>query len=186
MYSFFEFFAGGGMARMGLGPMWECIFANDCSAKKASAYTQNFPQNPHVLLVEDVAKIKLSDLRGTPDLVWGSFPCQDLSLAGNGAGLRGERSGVFWPFWNLVKGLQRSGRCPTLVVLENVEGILTSHAGNDFKALVKAVCNAGFRLGAVTVDAVHFLPQSRPRIFFIAVRQGSPIPSRLIDRKSVV
>jgi len=187
MYSFYEFFAGGGMARMGLGPRWECIFANDCSAKKASAYTRNFPQDSPILLVEDVAKVKVSDLPGTPDLVWGSFPCQDLSLAGNGAGLQGERSGVFWPFWNLVRGLQRSGRSPTIVVLENVEGILTSHGGNDFRALVKAVCNAGFRLGAVTVDAVHFLPQSRPRIFFVAVRQDGRIPNRLMldDSNSV-
>jgi DNA (cytosine-5)-methyltransferase 1 len=41
------------------------------------------------------------------DMAWASFPCQDLSLAGGGAGLKGERSGTFWPFWNLMKGLMK-------------------------------------------------------------------------------
>jgi DNA (cytosine-5)-methyltransferase 1 len=42
-----------------------------------------------------VGKLKTSDLPGFADLAWASFPCQDLSLAGGGAGLRGDRSGTF-------------------------------------------------------------------------------------------
>ena len=87
MYRFFEFFAGGGMARMGLGEVWSCAFANDCSEKKTEVYRANFPDAPETLRVDDVANIRVRDLPGTPDLVWGSFSCQDLSLAGSGAGL---------------------------------------------------------------------------------------------------
>jgi len=39
--SFYEFFAGGGMARAGLGDDWTCLFANDFDAKKGFAYQAN-------------------------------------------------------------------------------------------------------------------------------------------------
>src|SRR4051812_35261082 len=131
MPSFYEFFAGGGMARAGLGPTWTCLFANDIDAKKASAYNQNWGSQE--ICVGDVGRLTTDDLPGTADLAWASFPCQDLSLAGMGAGLRGSRSGTFWPFWRLVQSLNREGRSPTMVVLENVCGALTSHDGADFR-----------------------------------------------------
>ena len=40
--TFYEFFAGGGMARLGLGEGWDCTFANDFDAMKADAYRANF------------------------------------------------------------------------------------------------------------------------------------------------
>ena len=98
MRSFYEFFAGGGMARAGLGDGWTCLFANDFDARKAGAYRVNYP-GPDVLREGDVRKIKAKDLPGHADLIWGSFPCQDLSLAGGGAGLKGERSGTFSRCW---------------------------------------------------------------------------------------
>jgi hypothetical protein len=94
--NWYEFFAGGGMARLGLGAKWNCVFSNDWCEKKASAYRAFFGPSEQ-LKVSDVAKLALRDLPGAPDLVWASFPCQDLSLAGAGAGLRGERSVKFRP-----------------------------------------------------------------------------------------
>lgn len=116
------------MARLGLGSTWKCIFANDFCEKKAKAYRAFFGPSPE-LKVADVERLTTSDLSGVPDLVWASFPCQDLSLAGNGAGLDGERSGAFRPFWRLVSRMIDEGRAPRLVVLENVTGALTSHSG---------------------------------------------------------
>ena len=99
--TFFEFFAGGGMVRAGLGAAWQCTFANDFDPKKARSYETNW--GGAELLEADVGTIAAKDLPpATPDLIWGSFPCQDLSLAGDGAGLAGNRSGSFWPFWRLV------------------------------------------------------------------------------------
>lgn len=172
MPSFYEFFAGGGMARAGLGDKWRCLFANDIDARKAASYARNWG-NKH-LRVEDVAALTTEDLPGCPDLVWASFPCQDLSLAGSYAGLRGERSGTFWPFWRLMKSLAKEGRAPAAIVLENVCGALTSHRGEDFAAIGSALAREGYRFGAVVIDAVHFLPQSRPRLFVIAVSEKLP------------
>lgn len=179
MNRFFEFFAGGGMARMGLGAGWECVFSNDWDTKKAISYRENF-KGRDVFVCEDVARIQASDLPGTPDLVWGSFPCQDLSLAGLGAGLKGGRSGIFWPFWRLMSGLIEDGRSPRVIVLENVVGTLTSHGGKDFESIIRSVIASGYKVGAMVVDAIHFLPQSRPRLFIVAVERSAKIPDKLI------
>ena len=167
--TFYEFFAGGGMARAGLGPGWGCLFANDFDAKKAASYKANWGA-AHFRLA-DIHDLKAADLPGEADLAWASFPCQDLSLAGNGAGLGGERSGSFWGFWRLMQGLKAARRAPKVLVLENVTGALTSNGGRDFQELCRALHVLGYVFGALTMDAVHFVPQSRPRLFIVAVRE---------------
>lgn len=178
MRSFYEFFAGGGMARAGLGPAWGCLFANDFDEKKSKTYRDNWGNNE--LKTADVGKLKTSDLPGIADLVWGSFPCQDLSLAGGGAGLKGDRSGTFWPFWSLIKSLIAEDRAPKLIVLENVCGTLTSHGGKDFTAICNALTQASYRFGAIVADASLFVPQSRPRLFIIAVRDDIKISENIV------
>lgn len=174
---FYEFFAGGGMARAGLGNGWKCLFANDFDPKKAEVYAANWGKAG--LYVGDVASVAPFQLPGEADLAWASFPCQDLSLAGIGAGLKGDRSGAFWPFWRLLMQLRREGRAPRTIVLENVCGLLTSHRGEDFVSLCRAVSNGGYRMGAAVIDAVHFLPQSRPRLFVVGVRDDLTLPIEL-------
>jgi DNA (cytosine-5)-methyltransferase 1 len=177
MATFYEFFAGGGMARAGLGKDWQCVFANDFDEKKAAAYRINW--GGEHFKVADVASLTVDDLPpGTADLAWASFPCQDLSLAGNYAGLSGRRSGTFWAFWDLVRTLNDESRAPHLIVLENVCGALTSHGGRDFAAIGSAVATAGYHFGAVVIDAAKFLPHSRPRLFIIASRSAE-IPREL-------
>ena len=167
--TFYEFFAGAGMARAGLGAKWRCVFSNEFDVKKSGVYRKNW-KTPDVLKVADVGTLTTADVPGVADLAWASFPCQDLSLAGAGAGLKGDRSGTFWPFWRLMQGLIEEGRAPKLIVLENVCGTLTSHGGKDFAALCSTFVKAGYYFGAVIVDAVRFVPQSRPRLFVIGVR----------------
>ena len=166
------------MARIGLGPGWRCQFANDIDPAKASAYADNFGRGE--LHLGDIAGLAADDLPGTADLMWGSFPCQDLSLAGLGAGLQGARSGAFHLFWRLAEQLQRKGRAPRLVAVENVCGTLTSQGGRDFGALCQAFVQGGYRPGALVIDARLFVPQSRPRLFLIGVHAEMPIPPFLL------
>jgi len=183
-FSFYEFFAGGGMARAGLGSAWSCLFANDFDPMKARVYADNWGGDH--MRCEDVAQIAPADLPGVPDLVWASFPCQDLSLAGDYKGLgrhdanEGTRSGTFWPFWRLMHSLRDEQRAPTLVVLENVLGVLTSNGGQDFQAIAKTLTRSGYRFGAVVMDARWFVPQSRPRVFVVAVRADVEVPAELM------
>lgn len=177
MRTFYEFFAGGGMVSAGLGPTWRCLLANDISERKAHAYAANWGGDH--LVVGDIYDLRSGDLPDQADLAWGSFPCQDLSLAGAGAGLSGKSSGAFWGFWDLIRSLNRAGRKPRTIVLENVYGTLTSHDGKDFDAIAKAISEEGYVFGAMVIDAIHFLPQSRPRLFILCVDAALPIPDAL-------
>ncbi|PPJ04096.1 DNA (cytosine-5-)-methyltransferase [Nocardia nova] len=210
MHSFYEFFAGGGMAMAGLnksGAAWTCRFANDIDKKKADSYLRNWLRNePGLLGPEDAPlgtaaeevdeKIRMVGHLGIGsvadvdtqkhlghdqvDLAWASFPCQDLSLAGAGAGLSGERSGTFMPFWKLIKTLRDEGRPPKLVVLENVVGALTAGKGQDFVTLGDMLATTEYRFGAVVINAAYWVPQSRPRLFVIAVHRDVPIKDELM------
>jgi len=178
--TFYEFFAGGGLARVGLGSRWECLFANDISEKKAEAYRNNF-LHADELIVDDIHNITVEELPGHAMLAWASFPCQDLSLAGNGHGLYAKRSGTFWPFWELMQDLQQKNRKVPLIVIENVVGLLTSNDGQDFSSLCSAFTKAGYNLGALVINAEQFVPQSRPRLFIIAVAKTWVIPEELFQ-----
>ena len=171
----FEFFAGGGLAGLGLaaaGGGLRTTFANDLDPAKARSFAANHDIAP---VVGDVWDLTPADLPGRPDLCWASSPCQDLSLAGARGGLEARRSGAFWGFWRLMQGLDAQGRGPRVVVIENVVGLLTSGGGADFAAVCAAIVEAGYRVGALEMDAAHWLPQSRPRLFIVGVRgDGAP------------
>jgi DNA (cytosine-5)-methyltransferase 1 len=165
---YFEFFCGAGMVRAALGSHWKCDFANDFDNEKCAIYRRNFSGS--WLRSADIASLTTSDLPiESAHLAWASFPCQDLSVAGNGAGLQGRRSGTFWHFWALMETLARQGRAPKVIALENVCGTLSSHSGGDFRAIADAFRRIGYRVGAFVIDAESFLPQSRPRLFFIGI-----------------
>lgn len=179
MPGFYEFFAGGGMVRAGLRREWTCLFANDFDAKKGMTYQANWGAAGE-LRVGDVGAIGPDDLRGEAELAWASFPCQDLSLAGAGAGLKGERSGTFYVFWRVMEQLITQGRGPKIIALENVCGALTSHGGADFAAICDTLAKSGYRYGALVVNADLFVPQSRPRLFVIGVRDDVAIDPALL------
>lgn len=173
------------MARAGLGASWHCLFANDFDWMKVDTYEANWGAGD--IKCEDVASLRLTDLPGhAVDLVWASFPCQDLSLAGNYRGLGRERdtavtrSGTFWPFWRLIREVAADRRAPRAIILENVYGCLTSRSGKDFASIATALSDLDYRIGAAVIDAAHFVPQSRPRVFFIAFRNDQIIPTSLI------
>ncbi len=160
------------MARAGLGEGWRCLFANDLDPLKARTYRDNWGGDDFVQ--GDVWDLSAADLPGRADLAWASSPCQDFSLAGARAGLDGGRSSAFFGFWRLIEALEREGRAPRAVVLENVGGLLSSRAGEDFSAVCARLAARGYRFGAVEIDAARLLPQSRPRVFVIAAKGAVP------------
>ncbi len=170
------------MARAGLGGGWQCTFANDFDPMKAATYLANWGAD-HFQLA-DINALATTDLPGWVDLAWASFPCQDLSLAGKAAGLGTvqdqTRSGAFWAFWRLMEGLIAENRAPSFIVLENVYGSLTANGGRDFATIARCLSLGGYRFGALLIDAARFVPQSRPRIFIVAVRASMDIPVKLL------
>lgn len=164
--SFLEFFAGGGMTRLGLGAGWRCLFANDFDETKRAAYGANFGLAHH--RSGDINALRLNELpRELADLAWASSPCQDLSLAGARGGLQATRSGAFFGFWRLIEALHDSRRGPRSIVIENVVGLLSSRAGADFAAIVERLASRGYFVSALVLNASDFVPQSRPRLFIV-------------------
>ena len=95
--------------------------------------------------VGDITKLRGADLEPV-DCVTGGSPCQDLSIAGNRAGLAGERSGLYMEQIRVVKELReedekrgRTGRFvrPRYMVWENVPGAFSSNEGKDFAAVLE-------------------------------------------------
>ncbi len=173
-----EFFAGSGLVGEGLAPEFETLWANDNSTKKADVFRAN---HPHVHFQPGgIEGVYGQDLPAA-DLAWASFPCQDLSLAGNLGGMKvGTRSGLFWEWVRVLRELNECGKRPPVLVAENVVGFVVAERGKHFRRAYRALRDLGYRLGALVIDAKMFLPQSRPRAFIIAVSDEIPLDG-LID-----
>lgn len=178
---FAEFFAGGGMVRQGLGDAWQCVLANDIDPKKCDIYQQNWGENH--LVRGDIANLETDRLLQPIDLYWASSPCQDFSLAGRGEGLAGKRSGIFLTWLKKISEANTKGYRPRIIAFENVGGLVTSNNGDDFAYVVLSLAKLGYKVGALEIDAKHFLPQSRPRIFVICVRKDVVIDKKLVSEE---
>ena len=102
------------------------------------------------------------------DLIYGGFPCQDVSVAGKRAGLDGARSGLWFEFHRIVRELR-----PRWVVIENVPGLLSSNGGADFAVILAGLDELGFDAAWAVLDSQHFgVPQRRRRVFVVAGPRG--------------
>jgi DNA (cytosine-5)-methyltransferase 1 len=176
--TFCEFFAGIGLVREGLSASgWQCVYANDIDPKKRAGYEARFGTGGHFHLgdVWDTTEV-VARIPGRPFLATASFPCIDLSVAGHYTrGLSGHHSSTFFAFTRALEAL--ADRKPPVVLVENVVGFLTSRKGADFADASRALADLGYRLDAVILDASHFTPQSRPRVFLFGVQPDVPLPS---------
>ncbi len=172
-HAYLEFFAGSGLVAQGLKTMFTPIWANDIDVKKAAVYTANHTEKHfHLGSIADVAGNELP----AAALAWASFPCQDLSLAGLAGGIHGKRSGLVWEWLRIIDEMPAA---PSILVAENVLGLVSSSGGTHYRQLHAALTERGYKVGAMLLDAVRFVPQSRPRIFVVAVRSDLPVPAEL-------
>lgn len=166
-----EFFAGIGLVRLGLEDAGFTVpWSNDIEPDKHLMYTNHFQDDPltHTYALGDVAEIGAADLPTGLDLAWASFPCTDLSLAGRRLGLVGKQSATFWHFTRILDELGAAR--PSVVALENVNGLATSHGGKDLVAAVSELNRLGYSVDILTIDARRFVPQSRQRLFLIGAQ----------------
>lgn len=169
-----EFFAGSGLVAYGLKGMFSPVWANDISEQKAAVYEANFGCEKFIL--DDIKNIKGRSLPFA-HLSWASFPCQDLSLAGAIGGIHASRSGLVWEW---LRVLDEMTQRPKILLLENVAGLLSTSGGDNYRVLHMALVDRGYRCGAILLNASLFVPQSRPRVFIIAVQKDCTIPDELV------
>ena len=156
-YTFGSLFAGiGGIdlgfERCGMECKWQ-VEINDYAQKVLAKHW------PDVHRERDIRECSASNLERV-DIIAGGFPCQDISYAGLGAGLDGERSGLFFEAIRLVRELR-----PRAVVLENVAALLTRGLDRVLGTLAEVGYDAEWHcIPAAYVGAPHI----RDRIFILA------------------
>lgn len=163
-----EFFAGIGLARLGLEAAgFRVAWSNDYEPAKHEMYTANFGADQlREYVVGDVREVKAAQLPSNISLAWASSPCTDLSIAGARAGINGSESGTFWEYIRILREMNDSR--PAVAVLENVIGLATSRGGEDLASAIKAFNSLGYSVDVLSIDARRFVPQSRPRLFLVA------------------
>ena len=164
-----EFFAGIGLARMALEKAaWSVRFANDNAEDKVLFYKENLGVQELTPDARDIHDVAATDVP-TVALATACFPCTDLSLAGAQRGLEpGTESSAYLKFTAILR--QMKFRRPPFVLLENVVGMIHSRDGIDFRICLEQLRDAGYTVDPFLLDAKWFVPQSRPRLFVVAVR----------------
>lgn len=165
-----EFFAGIGLMRMGLEQAgWKIVFANDIDSTKHKIYQNHFNDDPSHFVLGDIHELSGKSIPSV-FLATASFPCTDLSLAGRREGLMGRNSSAYWGFIKVLREMEN--RRPRVVLLENVEGFLSSNGGNDFREALLALNDLGYAVDAFIIDAARFVPQSRVRLFVVGKKMN--------------
>ena len=158
-----EFFAGIGLMRMGLQRKgWSVAFANDIDQQKYEMYKGNFSDADSHYYVGDIHKIPLDKVPITT-LATASFPCNDLSLAGARAGLRGKQSSAFWGFIRILKNMGVSQAADNSCRKRAWFPLITERS-RDFADALLALNELGYSVDALMLDAADFVPQSRRRL----------------------
>ena len=131
-------------------------------------YKYNFPNAKHI---GNIKTIQPADLAGADIITFGS-PCQDFSLAGKRAGLKGSKSSLIQYAIALITCVR-----PSVFIWENVKGAFSSNARADFWAILQAFANiGGYRLEWQLLNTSWVLPQNRERIYLIGHLAGRSEP----------
>lgn len=119
----------------GITPVW----ASEIEPFAVRVTTKRLPQVKHYGDVSTLDGAKLPPV----DIITFGSPCQDMSIAGKRAGLDGSRSNLFYEAVRIVKEMRcaTDGKHPRYIVWENVPGAFSSNGGEDFKAVLEAVCS---------------------------------------------
>ncbi len=170
MHTAAEFFAGIGLMRSGLDAAGiDVVWANDSSPVKQRVYEANY--GPDEFRRDDVRNVDGRELPQV-DLATASWPCIDVSLAGKRAGLDGTHSSLFFEFARILE--EMGDRRPTVVLLENVPGLVSANGGSDLRRVLAELNRQGYACDPVIIDAAWFVPQSRPRLFVVGTQRSTP------------
>lgn len=177
-----SFFAGIGGFDLGFQKVgFETVFHCELNDFCGSILERHWPTVPRVA---DITSIRSGTDVPSADVWCGGFPCQDVSLARARPreGLKGERSGLFFPFVELI-----SEAMPRFILIENVPGLLTSHKGKDFGTVLNRLSSLGYGVSWRILNSCYFgVPQSRPRLYILASRSGLESAIRVLFDSSTV
>ena len=193
----------GGMLA-GITPLW----ASEIEPFPIRVTTKRLPSVKHL---GDINSVHGDEIEPVDIITFGS-PCTDMSVAGKRAGLGGQQSCLFYRAIRIVKEMRcaTDGKYPRFIVWENVPGAFSSNKGEDFKAVLEAVCSVkgegvpvprppkgkwanagnivgdGFSLAWRVLDAQFWgVPQRRKRIYLVADFAGGSAGKILFESEGV-
>ncbi len=188
----------------GITPLW----ASEIEPFPIRVTTKRLPFVKHL---GDISTVDGSKVAPVDIITFGS-PCTDMSVAGKRAGLDGRQSCLFYQAVRIVKEMRcaTDGKYPRFIVWENVPGAFSSNKGEDFKAVLEAVCSVkdesvsvpeppkgkwanagtvvgdGFSLAWRVLDAQFWgIPQRRKRIYLVADFAGGSAGKILFESEGV-
>lgn len=178
-FRFIDLFAGIGGLRRGFDSIGgECVFTSEWDRHSQATYRANFHDGPDHVFAGDITKIDAADIPDH-DVLLAGFPCQPFSIAGvskknalgRAHGFRCEAQGTL--FFDVARIIE--ARRPQVILLENVKNLLSHDAGRTFAVIRRTLeLELGYRISARVIDARHFVPQHRERIFIAGVREDLP------------
>ena len=188
----------------GITPLW----ASEIEPFPIRVTTKRLPFVKHLGDISTVDGAKVAPV----DIITFGSPCTDMSVAGKRAGLGGQQSCLFYQAIRIVKEMRcaTDGKYPRFIVWENVPGAFSSNKGEDFKAVLEAVCSVkdesvsvpgppkgkwanagtvvgdGFSLAWRVLDAQFWgIPQRRKRIYLVADFAGGSAGKVLFESEGV-
>ncbi len=188
----------------GIKPLW----ASEIEPFPIRVTTKRLPSVKHL---GDISAVDGAEIAPVDIITFGS-PCTDMSVAGKRAGLEGRQSCLFYQAIRIVKEMRcaTDGKYPRFIVWENVPGAFSSNKGEDFKAVLEAICSVkdesisvpgppkgkwanagtvmgdGFSLAWRVLDAQFWgIPQRRKRIYLVADFAGGSAGKVLFESEGV-
>jgi DNA (cytosine-5)-methyltransferase 1 len=148
-----------GLERAGMVCKWQ-VELDDYASRVLAKHWPNVPRH------DDVRTFPTAERDWSVDLICGGFPCQDISVAGKGAGLAGERSGLWYEFARIIRQIR-----PRWVIVENVRALTSRGLGTVLGDLADIGFDAEWHcVPACSVGAPH----RRERIWIVAYANGEP------------
>lgn len=160
-------FSGAGGLDLGFhNAGFEIIWANDNDKFAVQTYRENFKNE---IVLGDINEISFDEIPSA-DVVIGGFPCQPFSMMGSELGFEDARGTLFFTIASILKHLQSREIQPKVVVLENVQRLLTHDKGRTF-AVIKKILekDLGYKLYYQVLNSADYgVPQTRNRMFIVA------------------
>jgi DNA (cytosine-5)-methyltransferase 1 len=171
--SYLDLFSGAGGFRYGLdlaGVSVNKEYHSEIDKHASATYAKHYNQSENLGDIKSIKPFR-GTINGTKiNLITFGFPCQDLSIAGKGAGLGGDRSGLFYEATRLIRELK-----PEVFIFENVKGLLTNNGGKDFEQVLREIADIGlYECQWQLLNTRWFLPQNRERVYFVGFIRGKP------------
>lgn len=175
-FTFIDLFAGIGGIRLGFQRAGgRCVFTSEWNAFSQKTYAANF-RDAHEIN-GDITKIEAASIPDH-DVLLAGFPCQPFSIAGvskknslgRAHGFACETQGTL--FFDVARIIEE--KKPKAFLLENVKNLVSHDKGNTFKVIMKTLQEElGYTVKAKVIDARHFVPQHRERIFIVGFREDT-------------